>query len=53
LLLEGAKAHGWRTELWTAARAAELIGRHFRIRFHPEHVRKLLKRRLRWTSQKP
>src|SRR5712672_1126551 len=34
LLLKGAKAHGWRTELWTAARAAELIDRHFRVRFH-------------------
>jgi transposase len=53
LLLKGAKAHGWRTELWTAARAAELIERHFGIHFHPEHVRKILKRRLRWTSQKP
>jgi transposase len=53
LLLKGAKSHGWRTELWTAARAAELVERHFRVRFHPEHVRKMLKRRLRWTSQKP
>ena len=53
LLLKGAKAHGWRTELWTAARAAELIARHFQVRFHPEHVRKILKRRLHWTSQKP
>src|SRR4051794_17040559 len=53
LLLKGAKAHGWRTELWTAARAAELIERHFHVRFHPEHVRKVLKRRLKWTSQKP
>src|ERR1700761_8126058 len=53
LLRKGAKAHGWRTELWTAARAAELIGRHFQVRFPPEHVRKLLKRRLHWTSQKP
>jgi transposase len=53
LLLKGAKAHGWLTELGTAARAAELIERTFRVRFHPEHVRKLLKRRLRWTSQKP
>lgn len=53
LLLEGAKAHGWRTELWTAARVAALIERHFQVRFHPEHVRKVLKRRLRWTSQKP
>jgi transposase len=53
LLLKGAKAHGRRTELWTAARAAELIERHFEIRFHPEHVRELLKRRPKWTSQKP
>jgi transposase len=53
LLLNGAKAHGWRTQLWTAARVAELIERHFATRFHPEHVRKILKRRLHWTSQKP
>jgi transposase len=53
LLLKGAGAHGFRTELWTAARAAELIRRHFKVSFHPEHVRKALKRRLRWTSQKP
>jgi transposase len=53
LLLKGAKAHGWRTELWTASRVAALIERRFGIRFHPEHVRKILKRRLRWTSQKP
>lgn len=53
LLLEGAKAHGWHNHLWTAARVARLIERHFRIRYHPEHVRKILKRRLGWTSQKP
>jgi transposase len=53
LLLDGARAHGWRTELWTAARVAALIERHFKLRFHPEHVRKMLRRRLRWTSQKP
>ena len=35
LLRKGAKAHGWRTELWTAARVAELIERHFEVRFHP------------------
>jgi transposase len=46
LLLEGATAHGWHNELWTAARVAELIRRHFAISFHPEHVRKILKRRL-------
>jgi transposase len=53
LLVKGAKAHGWHNELWTAARVARLIERHFRIHYHPEHVRKILKRRLGWTSQKP
>jgi transposase len=53
LLREGAKAHGWRTELWTASRVADLIERHFKVSFHPEHVRKVLKRKLGWTSQKP
>jgi transposase len=53
LLLHGAEAHGRRTELWTAERVAILIERHFGVRFHPEHARTLLKRRLRWTSRKP
>ena len=53
LLLQGAKAHGWRTDLWTAARVAELIERQFRVAFHPEHARKILKRKLGWSSQKP
>jgi DDE superfamily endonuclease/Winged helix-turn helix len=44
---------GWPNQLWTAARVARLIERHFRIAYHPEHVRKILKRRLGWTSQKP
>src|SRR3954449_4413143 len=53
LLAKGAKAHGWHNQLWTAARVACLIERKFRIHYHPEHVRKILKRRLGWTSQKP
>jgi transposase len=53
LLLRGAKAHGWHNQLWTAARVARLIERHFGRRYHPEHVRKVLKKRLGWTSQKP
>jgi transposase len=53
LLAQGAKAHGWPNELWTAARVARLIERRFGRRYHPEHVRKVLKRRLGWTSQKP
>ena len=42
LLTQGAKAHGWHNELWTAARVARLIERDFGIEYHPEHVRKLL-----------
>jgi transposase len=53
LLLQGASRHGWPNDLWTATRVTELIRRHFGIAYHPEHVRKVLKRRLRWTSQKP
>ena len=46
LLLDGAVAHGWPNALWTAARVAAVIRRHFGVSFHPEHVRKILKRRL-------
>lgn len=53
LLLKGAKAHGWHNSLWTAARVARLIEQQFHRDYHPEHVRKILKRRLGWTSQKP
>jgi transposase len=53
LLKEGAVAHGWPNHLWTSKRVAVLIQRHFGIRYHPDHVRRLLNRRLHWTSQKP
>jgi transposase len=53
LLLKGAPAHGFPNELWTAARVAQVIHRHFGVEYHPEHVRKLLKRRLDWSSHKP
>jgi transposase len=46
LLRQGATAHGWPNELWTAKRVTEVIRRHFGLSFHPEHVRKMLKRRL-------
>jgi len=53
LLKQGAVAHDWTNHLWTTKRVAVLIRRHFGIDYHPEHVRKVLKRRLGWTSQKP
>jgi len=53
LLLQGAKKHGWPNQLWTAERVTALIRERFGIAYHPEHVRKILKQRLGWTSQKP
>ena len=52
-LLEGATAHGYPNQLWTADRVTQVIQRYFGIRYHPEHVRKILKHRLCWTSHKP
>ena len=51
-LLEGAMAHGYRTELWTTLRIAELIHDKFGVHYHRDHVGKLL-HSLNWTCQKP
>jgi transposase len=53
LLLKGAEAHGWHNELWSAHRVAEVIRRHFGVEYHVEHARKVIRRRLRWSSQRP
>lgn len=53
MLAKGAEAHGWHNGLWTAARVARPIGREFGLDYHPGHVRKILRRRLGWTSRKP
>ena len=53
LLLQGATKHGWPNALWTAQRVAEMIRRHFDIPYHVEHVRTILRDRLRWSSQEP
>jgi transposase len=53
LLKQGAVAHGWANQLWTGKRVAALIWRHFGVDYHPDHVLKLLHRRLGWTCQKP
>jgi transposase len=53
LLLAGAVAHGWPNGLWTASRVGKLIKDYFGVHYHPEHVRKILRRRLNWSSQKP
>jgi transposase len=53
LLLEGATAHGWANNLWTAARVGEVIKRHFGVEYHPAHVSRILKEHLNWTCQRP
>lgn len=53
MLLQGAKAHGWSNQLWTCARIAALIQRHFKVRFHHDHVGRLLHERLNWSALKP
>ncbi|MCY1703414.1 IS630 family transposase [Deinococcus sp. SL84] len=44
LLREGAKQHGFPDETWTTKRVAELIGRHFEVWYHHDHVRKILRK---------
>jgi len=52
LLLKGATAHGYPSQLWTLPRIAEVIEKHFDVHYHPSHVWKLL-RACGWSAQKP
>ena len=53
LLGQGAKAQGWPNELWTSKRVAMLIQKYFDVHFHEGHVRRILKKVLHWSGQKP
>ena len=52
VLLKGSLAAGYRTDLWTLQRVAEVIEDQFGVGYHPCHVWKLL-RSLGWSCQKP
>jgi len=52
LLLRGAEAFGFRGDIWTCARVAEVIRREFGVTYHPAHVSRLL-RECGWSQQKP
>ena len=52
LLLQGPIAHGYRTNLWTTIRIAEVVQREFRICYHRTHVGRLM-HSLKWTPHKP
>src|SRR2546423_15371389 len=51
LLAKGAEAYGFRGDVWTASRVAEVIKRTFGIRYHRDHVGKLM-REAGWGRQK-
>ena len=38
LLLQGPRAHGYTTELWTLRRVGQVIEKHFGVHYHPGHV---------------
>jgi len=52
LLLKGSMAHGYRTNLWTTARIAELVEHEFGVRYHRDHIGRLM-HSLGWSPQKP
>src|SRR5512135_3209690 len=52
LLAKGAEAYGFRGDVWTASRVAEVIARTFGVRYHRDHVGRLL-REAGWSRQKP
>jgi transposase len=52
LLAQGAPAHGFRGEVWTCARVAEVIRKEFGVSYHPAHVSRLV-RALGLSLQKP
>jgi len=52
VLLKGAMAYGYPNELWTLKRIARVILREFAVRYHPNHVWRVL-RGLRWSCQVP
>ena len=52
LLIEGALAQGFRTELWTTQRIADLIERQWGVRYHRNHVARLLNQ-IGWRHHKP
>jgi transposase len=51
-LKAGPQAFGYPTALWTSGRVARLIEQQTGIRYHPDHVCRILAK-LRWSCQRP
>jgi transposase len=52
LLWHGPEAYGFRGQVWTCARIAKVIEWEFGVRYHKDHVGRILKG-LHWTPQQP
>ena len=52
MLLEGPRAHGFATELWTLRRIVELIRRRFGVEYDPSQVSRIL-HSMGWSRQRP
>ena len=52
LLLKGARAAGFPTDLWTCPRVGAVIRRRFGVVYHVDHLGRLL-RSMGWSPQKP
>ena len=52
VLLKGAKAAGYASDLWTCPRIAEVIEQRFEVTYHVDHIGRLM-RALGWSPQKP
>jgi len=52
ILLRGPRANGYRTDLWTTRRVAEVIELRFGVTYHPNYTWYVL-RSLGWSCQKP
>jgi transposase len=52
ILVRGAAASGFESDLWTCPRVAQVIGRRFGVHYHVDHIGRLL-RSLGWTPQRP
>ncbi|MFH1312597.1 MAG: IS630 family transposase [Candidatus Eisenbacteria bacterium] len=52
MLLEGATAFGYPTDLWTGPRVVDLVRRRFRVSYHANHISRLL-RSLGFSPQRP
>jgi transposase len=52
LLAKGAEAYGFRGDVWTASRVAKVIAQTFGVRYHRDHVGRLM-REAGWSRQQP